>query len=60
VLLLHHDPSAAILSGVLSWLNRHFLKTGRISRHFGRFYADLYASGERADYVIWFASPRRR
>jgi uncharacterized protein (UPF0332 family) len=38
-------------SGVLSLFNRHFVKTGVVSKEWGKFYSDLFDSRHEGDYT---------
>lgn len=50
-LLLRQDLKSTKHSGIRSLFNRHFVKTGRVSKELGRTYNDLYELRQEGDYV---------
>ena len=53
-LLTRHGLSSAKHSGVRSLFNRHFVKTGKVSKEMGRIYNDLYERRQEGDYEDFF------
>ncbi len=49
-LLLRHDLSSSKHTGVRSFFNRHFVKTGKVSEELGDLYNDLFADRQSGDY----------
>lgn len=53
-LLLQYNLSSSKHSGVRSFLNKEFIKTGKIPLKYGELYNDLYKYREQADYEDLF------
>lgn len=49
-LLLFRDISSRKHSGVMSYFNQLYIKTGFINKKFGKFYSNLYESRQVSDY----------
>lgn len=50
-LLEKHDLSSSKHGGVMSLLNRHFVKTGKVSIDHGKFYSRMFDHRSKADYA---------
>lgn len=57
-LLVKHDYSSSKHSGVMSLMNRHFVKTGKIPIDFGKFYSRLFDYRSKADYADMLGRPK--
>jgi uncharacterized protein (UPF0332 family) len=53
-LLLNNNLSSAKHSGVRGLLNKHFIRTGIISKDFGKLYNSLYEYRQQCDYEDLF------
>ena len=50
-LLLHRGLTSTKHTGIRSLFNRHFVKTGEISKELGKIYNDLFELRQESDYV---------
>ena len=56
-LLVKHDLTSGKHSGVMSLLNRHFVKPGRFPVAFGKFYSRIFDYRSKGDYADMLARP---
>lgn len=56
-LLVQHDLSSSKHSGVISFLNRNFVKTGKLSVDYGKFYSRMFDYRSKGDYADMLAEP---
>ncbi len=56
-LLVRHEFASSKHSGVMSLLNRNFVKTGKISVEYGKFYSRMFDHRSKSDYADMLAEP---